>query len=65
MRPYRPAPYFVVDIAEVHLEEHRQLQVVEFNSINSAGWYACNINEIVQSLSEFVLLHFGNAPNVP
>lgn len=51
---YRPAPCFVVDVAEVMEDGNRKLRVVEFNSINSAGFYLCDIDKIVDRVSAFV-----------
>ncbi|WP_421725579.1 ATP-grasp domain-containing protein [Bauldia sp.] len=52
---YAPAPCFVVDIAEVPGRKGTDLRVVEFNSINSAGFYRCDIPRIVERLSEFAV----------
>ncbi|MEM9280111.1 MAG: ATP-grasp domain-containing protein, partial [Pseudomonadota bacterium] len=40
---YRPAECFVMDVVELQDEMDNPYRVVEFNSINSAGFYACNI----------------------
>tara|TARA_Y100001936_G_scaffold239334_1_gene272239 strand:+ start:2039 stop:2848 length:810 start_codon:yes stop_codon:yes gene_type:complete len=51
---YSPAPCFVVDIAETISESGQELRVVEFNSINSAGFYLCDTKIIVEKLSAYV-----------
>ncbi len=50
-----PAPCFVLDIAERPDNGTTDLRVVEVNSINSAGWYACDIAAIVRALSVYVV----------
>jgi hypothetical protein len=53
---YQPAPCFVVDVAEVWTRGGLELRVVEYNSINSAGFYACGICDIAGAISRYVLL---------
>jgi len=60
LQTYNPAPCFVIDIAEVFEDETWVLKVVEYNSINSAGFYECDKLAIVTELSSFVLSNFGN-----
>ena len=55
LRIYSPASCFVIDVAEVIDGKNRNLKVVEYNSINSAGFYACDKLLIVKALSNFVL----------
>jgi hypothetical protein len=43
---YQPAEAFVIDIA---LADDK-LSVIEINNINSAGFYDCNINKLIESL---------------
>ncbi len=57
---YSPAPCFVVDVAEVFANDTNCLKVVEYNSINSAGFYACNKAAVVEALSQFALSKIGN-----
>ncbi len=52
---YRPAPCCVIDVGESLDHGRSELAVIEFNSINSAGFYACNIDAIARALSTFVL----------
>lgn len=60
LRVFSPAPCFVIDVAEVYEGRARVLKVVEYNSINSAGFYACDKAMIVETLSQFALSNFGN-----
>jgi len=57
---FSPAPCFVVDVAEVFENDKNVLKVVEYNSINSAGFYASDKVAIVEALSNFALSNFGN-----
>ncbi len=54
LRMHKPAPCFVLDVAEVLLDEQLEYRVVEFNSINSSGFYLCDIDKVVGRLSEYV-----------
>ncbi len=51
---FQPAPCFVIDIAEVFDESGCDFAVVEFNSINSAGFYQADLEEIIRSLGAYV-----------
>lgn len=55
---YQPAPCFVLDIAETLDNNKSTMKVVEFNSINSAGFYEADTNSIVISLSNYISEHF-------
>lgn len=55
LKIYSPSPCFVVDVAEIFDNNKTQLKIVEFNSINSAGFYACDIATIVTELSKFAI----------
>lgn len=57
---FTPAKCFVVDVAEVIECSRRILKVVEFNSINSAGFYDCDRRKIVRSVSNFALNAFDD-----
>jgi hypothetical protein len=46
---YRPAPAFVLDVAET---VEGRFAVVELNCINSADLYACNIADVVAAVSK-------------
>jgi len=54
LKIHQPAPCFAVDVAELQNSEEYNLRVVEFNSINSAGFYRCNIDKVVFQLSKYV-----------
>ncbi len=60
LRVFAPAPCFVIDVAEVFANSESALKVVEYNSINSSGFYACDKAAIVRELSKFALSNFGN-----
>lgn len=45
-----PAPAYVIDIGQVDGE----LKVIEYNGFNSAGFYACNIANIVDAVNAMV-----------
>jgi|TARA_B110000902_G_C14129376_1_gene521374 hypothetical protein len=49
----------VIDVAEVFANGTNALKVVEYNSINSAGVYACNTAAVVDALSQFALSDMG------
>lgn len=55
LQVFKPASCFVVDVAEVVGDEKTALKVVEYNSINSAGFYMCDKTKVVKALSTFVL----------
>jgi hypothetical protein len=52
---YSPASCFVIDVAEVLADGRWHLKVVEFNSINSAGFYLCDVGRVVMALSALAL----------
>ena len=43
---YQPAEAFVIDIAV----SNDELKVIEINSINSAGFYECNMIKLISAL---------------
>ena len=55
---WQPHDAFVIDVAEVpnlhalrhNLDEPHWLKVVEINTLNSSGFYACNIPKLVMAL---------------
>lgn len=55
---YEPAPCFVIDVAEILKDGVKSLKIVEYNSINSAGFYACDIARIVDQLSKFAVSNY-------
>lgn len=59
LQVYRPAPCFVIDVTEVLNAPGPAFRVVEYNSINSAGFYRCDIGVIVEKLSAYGLSNFG------
>ncbi|NRA87757.1 MAG: ATP-grasp domain-containing protein [Rhizobiales bacterium] len=59
LKIYQPASCFVVDVAEVFINNTIELKIIEFNSINSAGFYACGIDVIVDRLSKFAIKSFS------
>lgn len=52
---FQPAPCFVADVAEVSIDEQWHLRVIEFNSINSAGFYLCDIKTLIKKMSAYAL----------
>lgn len=54
-RIYAPAPVFVIDIAEVVEDQVPPLlKIAEYNSFNSSGFYACDIETIVAAVTDHV-----------
>ena len=53
LRRHIPAPCFVLDVAEIQTSEQTEFRVIELNSINSAGFYLCDIDKIVGQLSDY------------
>ncbi len=53
LKLYQPSPAFVQDVAEV-LDGEAGLHIVELNSVNSSGFYNCNVPAIVAALSDLV-----------
>lgn len=49
-RVWRPDEIYVMDICETD----NGLKVVEFNCFNGSGFYACDLNKIVEEVSEYV-----------
>ena len=49
---HAPAPVFVLDIAR---RLDGQLRIVEANSANSSGFYACDVSSVVSAVSDHVL----------
>jgi len=47
---WRPDDVYVMDVCEAE----EGLKVVEFNCFNASGLYACNVESIVKSVSEYV-----------
>lgn len=49
-RLYRPAPVYVADVAETE----DGFKILEYNTFNSAGLYACDVGAIIDSINDFV-----------
>ncbi len=47
---YQPAPVFVIDVAKTMVD----YKVIEYNTFNSAGLYACNVKSVVQRINEYL-----------
>jgi hypothetical protein len=47
---FKPADVYVIDVAQTR----QGLKVVEYNTFNSAGTYACDIPNIMDAVSDFV-----------
>lgn len=54
---FRPADVFVVDICETD----DGMKVIEYNTFNSAGLYACDVGAIIGSISAWVERHARSA----
>jgi hypothetical protein len=50
---WKPAPCFVIDVALV--PEGPTYKVIEVNCINCSGFYDCNVEDIVNALSSYIL----------
>ena len=48
---YSPLDVYVLDICQV---EDGSYKVIEMNTFNSAGWYACEVSKVMKSVTEFV-----------
>lgn len=48
---YAPADVFVADVCETD----DGMKIVEYNTFNSAGLYACDIGEVIDTISAFVM----------
>lgn len=47
---YSPAPVFVLDVVDTD----DGLKIVEYNTFNSAGLYACDVANIIKAINDFV-----------
>jgi len=50
IKRHNPAPVYMIDIGQIDNE----LKVIEYNGFNSAGFYACDVNNIVDAVNEYV-----------
>lgn len=48
---YSPLDVYVLDICQI---EDGSYKVIEMNTFNSAGWYACDVSKVMKSVTEFV-----------
>lgn len=48
---YSPLDVYVLDICQV---EDGSYKVIEMNTFNSAGWYACDVSKVMSTVTEFV-----------
>lgn len=48
---FEPAPVYVVDVAQTE----EGLRIVEYNTFNSAGFYACDPARVVEAVSNLIL----------
>lgn len=51
---HNPALAYVIDVGQVG----NGLKVIEYNGFNSAGLYACNINNVVDAVNRMVLKYY-------
>jgi len=48
---YNPLPVYVLDVCQV---TDGSFKVIEMNTFNSAGWYACDVSKVMSIVTEFV-----------
>jgi hypothetical protein len=48
---YKPLPVYVLDVCQI---DDGSFKVIEMNTFNSAGWYACDVNTVMTSVTDFV-----------
>lgn len=53
---YSPLDVYVLDICQI---EDGSYKVIEMNTFNSAGWYACDVKKVMQSVTNFVGNKYG------
>lgn len=52
---YQPAPVYVIDVAQVMNAEGEWLyKVIEYNTFNSAGLYACDVTKVIDDINALV-----------
>lgn len=49
-----PAPVYVIDIAQVRYGDEWAYKVIEYNTFNSAGLYACDVAKIIDDITAYV-----------
>lgn len=49
-----PAPAYVIDIAQVRYGDEWDCRVIEYNTLNSAGLYACRPGPIIDAINEML-----------
>ena len=50
MEKFQPAPVYIIDVAQ-YGDEYK---VIEYNTFNSAGFYDCNVEAIIDAVSTYV-----------
>ncbi len=46
-----PAQVYVIDVAQVRQGDDWTYKVIEYNSFNSAGFYACDVPAIIDAVN--------------
>jgi hypothetical protein len=53
-RLFVPAPAYVIDVAQVWTDAGYDYRVIEYNTLNSAGLYACRPGPIINAINEML-----------
>lgn len=52
---YQPAPVYVIDVAQVQMADGEWVyKVIEYNTFNSAGLYACDATKIIDDINAYI-----------
>jgi hypothetical protein len=51
---FQPAAVYVIDIAQVTIDGEMSYKVIEYNTFNSAGLYACDVGRIIDDVNAYV-----------
>ncbi len=50
---YEPAPIYVIDVCEVFVDGNVYWQIIEYNNFNSAGFYECDVANIIEAVTDY------------
>lgn len=56
---FEPAPVYIIDVAQ-YGDEYK---VIEYNTFNSAGFYDCNVEAIIDAVSTYVQQQYYEEPS--
>jgi hypothetical protein len=51
---FQPAPVYVIDVCQVEIAGDLKYKVIEYNTFNSAGLYACDVKRIIDDINAYV-----------